>query len=264
MEKIGTVACIIQARMGSSRLPGKVLKNICEYPMLHWVVNRAAKAKLIDKLIVATSLNNSDDPIVEWCSEHDFECFRGNAYDVLDRYYQTARSYQADVIVRLTADCPLIDPALVDEVITVFFNKGVDFAANRLPPPYKRTYPIGLDIEVASFSALEKAWHHAKLSFEREHVMPYLYSVKDRFTTFILDAEKNFGDRRWTVDTPEDLEFIRALFDKLNCRINFSWREVLQILEENPELEKINADIAHKSFKDVDSRSTIESEEEKE
>jgi spore coat polysaccharide biosynthesis protein SpsF len=264
MEKIGKVVCIIQARMSSSRLPGKVLKDICGYPMLHWVVNRAAKAKLINELIVATTKDNSDDPIIEWCLKHDIKCFRGDAFDVLDRYYQTARNCRADVIVRITADCPLIDPVLIDEVITVFFNNRVDFAANRLPPPYKRTYPIGLDIEVASFSALEKAWRQARLPYEREHVMPYLYSVKDRFTTFILDAEKNYGDCRWTVDTPEDLEFIRALFNIQNCCINFTWREVLQTLEENPELENINADIAHKSFRDVDDRLTNESEEEKE
>lgn len=152
----------------------------------------------------------------------------------------------------------------MDEVITIFFEKGVDFATNRLPPPYKRTYPIGLDIEVAAFSALERAWHWAKLPFEREHVMPYLYSVKDRFSILILDAEKNYGDRRWTVDTPEDLEFIRALFNELDCCINFSWREVLLTLEEKPELEKINADVAHKSFRDVDDRSNIGLGEEKE
>ncbi len=250
--------------MDSSRLPGKVLKDICGYPMIHWVVNRAAKAKLVDELIVATTKDNSDDPIVEWCLEHDIKCFRGDAFDVLDRYYQAARNYHADVIVRLTADCPLIDSVLMDEVITVFFKNEVDFAANRLPPPYTRTYPIGLDIEVVSFSALEKAWRQARLPFEREHVMPYLYSVKDRFSTFVLDAEKNYGNRRWTVDMPEDLEFIRALFNKLNCRMNFSWREVLHTLEENPELENINADIVHKSFRDVDNRATIESEKEKE
>jgi len=264
MEKIGKVVCIIQARMDSSRLPGKVLKGICGYPMLYWVVNRAAEARLVNELIVATTKGDSDDPIVEWCLEHDIKYFRGDAFDVLDRYYQTAKYYRADVIVRLTADCPLIDPVLMDEVITVFFNKGVDFAANRLPPPYKRTYPIGLDIEVASFSALERAWRQARLPFEREHVMPFLYSVKDKFSTIILDAEKNYGNRRWTVDAPEDLEFIRALFNKLNCRLNFSWREVLQTLEENPELENINAEIVHKSFRDVDNRATIESEEEKE
>jgi len=250
--------------MDSSRLPGKVLKDICGHPMLYWVVTRAAEAKLINEIIVATTLDNSDDPIVEWCLSHNINCFRGDVFDVLDRYYQTAKKYQADVVVRLTADCPLIDPVLIDKVITIFFEKRVDFAANRLPPPYKRTYPIGLDIEIASFSALEKAWHQAKLPFEREHVMPYLYTVKDRFSTLILDAEKNYGDRRWTVDTPEDLDFIRALFDKLNCCMNFSWREVLLTLEENPGLEEINAGVTHKSFRDVDDRSIIGSGKEEE
>lgn len=264
MEKVAKVVCIIQARMDSSRLPGKVLKDICGYPMLYWVVTRASEAKLIDETIVATTLDNSDDPIVEWCLDHNVNCFRGDVFDVLDRYYQTAKKYQADVVVRLTADCPLIDPVLMDEVITVFFEKGVDFAANRLPPPYKRSYPIGLDIEVATFLALEQAWYQARLPFEREHVMPYLYSVKDRFLILILDAEKNYSDRRWTVDTPEDLKFIRALFNKLNCCINFSWHEVLLTLEENPELEEINAGVAHKSFRDVDDRSTIGSGKEKE
>lgn len=264
MEKVAKVVCIIQARMDSSRLPGKVLKDICGYPMLYWVVTRASEAKLIDETIVATTSDNSDDPIVEWCLDHNVNCFRGDVFDVLDRYYQTAKKYQADVVVRLTADCPLIDPVLMDEVITVFFEKGVDFAANRLPPPYKRSYPIGLDIEVATFLALEQAWYQARLPFEREHVMPYLYSVKDRFLILILDAEKNYSDRRWTVDTPEDLKFIRALFNKLNCCINFSWHEVLLTLEENPELEEINAGVAHKSFRDVDDRSTIGSGKEKE
>jgi len=264
MEKTSKVVCIIQARMASSRLPGKVLENICGYPMLYWVVTRAAEAKLIDEIIVATTLDNSDDSISKWCLDHKINCFRGDGFDVLDRYYQTAKNYQADVVVRLTADCPLIDPDLIDEVVSAFFEKAVDFAANRLPPPYTRTYPIGLDIEVASFSALEKAWHQASLPFEREHVMPYLYSVKDRFLTIILDAEKDYSDRRWTVDTPEDLEFIRALFNKLNCRLGFTWHEVLSILEENPELEDINAEVVHRSFLDVDDRSSIKLGEEEE
>ena len=264
MEKTSKVVCIIQARMASSRLPGKVLENICGHPMLYWVVTRAAEAKLIDEIIVATTLDNSDDPISKWCLDHNINCFRGDGFDVLDRYYQTAKNFQADVVVRLTADCPLIDPDLIDEVVSVFFEKEVDFAANRLPPPYTRSYPIGLDIEVASFSVLEKAWHQASLPFEREHVMPYLYSVKDRFSTIILDAEKDYSDRRWTVDTTEDLEFIRALFNKLNCRLGFTWREVISILEENPELADINAEVVHRSFLDVDDRSSIKLGEEEE
>ncbi|MDO9547005.1 MAG: glycosyltransferase family protein, partial [Pelolinea sp.] len=248
------IVCIIQARMRSSRLPGKVLEDICDHPMLYWVVSRAGKAKKINDLVIATTSDDSDDPIALWCKENNINCFRGDVFDVLDRYYQAANEWQAGVIVRLTADCPLIDPELIDMVIEAFFEQKVDFAANRLPPPYERTYPIGLDIEVVSFEALEKAWKRATLPFEREHVMPYLYSVKDRFKIHILDADENLGSRRWTVDTPEDIEFIRALFSNLNCQINFSWKDVLHLLDENPDLERINADVAHKSYRDVDSR----------
>lgn len=264
MEIKSRVVCIIQSRMSSTRLPGKVLKEICGHPMIYWVVKRASKAKLINKLVVATTKDKTDSCIVDWCRKNDVECFRGDAYDVLDRYYQAAKIYQADTIVRLTADCPLIDPDLIDELIEDFFNKGVDFAANRLPPPYKRTYPIGLDIEITSFSALEEAWHQARLPFEREHVMPYLYSVEGRFKTYILDAEKDYSDHRWTVDTVEDLEFVRALFSKLDCRIDFTWCEVLKTIQENPALEEINAKVDHKSYRDVDDRASLKSKKEKE
>lgn len=258
MAKKQKIICIIQARMSASRLPGKVLEDICGHPMLYWVVSRAGKAKRIDDLVIATTTDDSDDPIAIWCKENNIECFRGDAFDVLDRYYQAAKKLQADVIVRLTADCPLIDPELIDIVIEAFFERKVDFAANRLPPPYIRTYPIGLDIEVVSFEALKKAWNMATLPFEREHVMPYLYLVKGRFNTHILDADENLGSRRWTVDTPEDLKFIRALFAKMNCHINISWKEVLHFLDENPDLERINANVAHKTYRDVDSRSKFQ------
>lgn len=240
--------------MGSSRLPGKVLKEICGMPMLYWAAARAAQAKSVDEMIIATTIDSADDPIAEWALGNGIECFRGSVFDVLDRYYQAAKFYQAGIIVRLTADCPLIDPELIDELITAFQTKGADFAANRLPPPYKRTYPIGLDIEIASFSALEIAWQKAQKPFEREHVMPFLYMVKDRFSTLILDAEEDYGSRRWTVDTQQDLEFIREVYNKLNCSLHFTWRDVLAILDENPELEMINADIHHKSFLDTDGR----------
>ena len=259
MEKTSRIVCIIQARISSNRLPGKVLKEICGQPMIHWVVKRAAKSKIINDFIVATTKDNADTPIVDWCLKNDVMCFRGDAFDVLDRYYQAAKGCQADVIVRLTADCPLIDPELMDELITIFFDKAVDFAANRLPPPYKRTYPIGLDVEVASFLALEKAWYNARLPFEREHVMPYLYTANDRFSTYIHNAEKDYGDHRWTVDTFEDLEFIRALLNLLNCQINFTWRDVLKTIEENPDLEQINAGINHKSYRDFDNRTSHKS-----
>ena len=248
------VVCIIQARMGSSRLPGKVLMDICGHPMLEWVTTRVGKAERIDQLVVATTTESSDIPIVDWCAESGIRCFCGEPFDVLDRFYQAAVDVQAEVIVRITADCPLIDPEMIDEVINAFTEHRADFAANRLPLPFERKYPIGLDIEVVSFNALEMAWKNATQPFEREHVMPYFYSEEDRFNVFILDAKENHGHRRWTVDTPQDLEFIRQLTGAMDCGMDFSWRDVLKVLESKPELEKINSDVIHKTYKDVDNR----------
>ncbi len=172
---------IIQGRMNSSRLPGKVLKPIAGRPMLCHVMDRTASAETINEVIVATSDDPSDDPIELTCSREGYLCYRGSQFDVLDRFYQAASLADASVIVRITADCPLIDPGVIDRTVRAFFEQGADFAANRLPPPYKRTYPIGLDVEVCSFTALERAWNEAKLPHEREHVMPYLYDQPGRF-----------------------------------------------------------------------------------
>jgi spore coat polysaccharide biosynthesis protein SpsF len=252
------IVAIIQARMGSSRLPGKVLMDICGEPMLAWVIKRAAKATLIKQIIVATTNEVSDDAIEEFCQLNHIICFRGSSADVLDRYYQTARLYQADVIVRLTADCPLIDPTLIDDTVTAFLDTSVDFAANRLPPPFNRTYPIGLDVEVVSMAALERAWKESTVLFEREHVMPYLYEIKDRFKVLTINNDVDFGTYRWTVDTQQDLVFVRSLVEKFDCRMDFSWREAIKLLENNPELMQINAQVIHKSYTDVDSRVKVE------
>ena len=169
-----TVA-IIQARMNSSRLPGKVLQDIAGQPMLMRVLERARRAKTVDDVIVATTTDPSDDPIEAVCRERGYLIYRGSMFDVLDRYYGAARLAQADVIVRVTADCPVIDPAVIDQVVEAFHTQNADFACNRLPPPWKRTWPIGLDTEVCSFAGLERAWKEAVLPYEREHVMPFFY-----------------------------------------------------------------------------------------
>jgi spore coat polysaccharide biosynthesis protein SpsF len=257
MNETKNIVCIIQARMGSSRLPGKVLKNICDRPMLGWVVERASQSRLISKIVVATTLNSSDDPIESYCNTLGGACFRGSEFDVLDRYYKTAKAFNADIVVRLTADCPFIDAALIDETIEKLLESDLDFAANRLPPPYKRTYPIGLDTEAATFRALETAWKLAKKPFEREHVMPFLYDPQNNFKIVVLDAEKNYGSLRWTVDTPEDLEFIQAVAERFNCKLDFTWKDVLKMINDHPELAKINANIAHKSLNDVDHRANL-------
>ena len=196
---------------------------------------------------------------------------------MLDRYYQTAKQAKADVVVRITADCPVIDPALIDDVVnTVISNQSsVDFAANRLPPPWKRTYPIGLDTEVCTFTALERAWTEAKEPQYREHVMPYLYEgvqlitdsvpfgdnrslftgVSPRgYNIALLHHTADFGDYRWTVDTPEDLEFMRQVYSHFDGRDDFTWKEVLDLVHDNPELMKINSGVQHKTLKDIDKR----------
>jgi len=253
-QKDPLVVCIVQARMGSSRLPGKVMEDICGHPMLWWVATRAQMANLVNCVVVATSTNTADDEIETFCSSHGIDFFRGSEFDVLDRIYRAAITNEADIVVRLTADCPLVDPQLVDETIKTLVTHDLDFCANRLPPPYKRTYPIGLDVETARMSALSKAWMNARNKYEREHVMPYLYDPGNLFKTKILNCDPDYGNYRWTVDTSQDLLFIRSVLSRLDCQVNFNWRDVLKVIEENPELIKINAEVKHKRVDDIDKR----------
>ena len=251
----GRTVAIIQARMGSSRLPGKVMLDINGRPMLDWVITRARRAKLVDDVAVATTTDVSDDPIEAYCKAQGVPVYRGDVFDVLDRYYQAARAFHADTIVRLTADCPLLDPYVVDQTVRRFYADGADFAANRLPPPFKRTFPIGLDTEVCSFAALERAWKEANQKYQREHVMPYLYDEDGRFKVVVVNNPEDFGDQRWTVDTPEDLEFVRQVVAGFGHFDDFNWMDVLALLDRNPALLEINAQIVHKTMKDVDERS---------
>jgi spore coat polysaccharide biosynthesis protein SpsF len=249
------IVCIIQARMGSSRLPGKVLKDICGKPMLAWVVARVRQARSVKQVVVATTVDVTDDLIAAYCQANSIECYRGDVFDVLDRYYQAARQYRADVVVRVTADCPLIDPGLIDQAVQELLTRRLDFTANRLPPPFKRTYPIGLDVEVATMTALSEAWEKAEQPHEREHVMPYLYSGPAVYNTSVLNADGNFGAQRWTVDTPEDLDFIQRLTALMDCRMDFTWQEVLALVQNRPELTEINAGVRHKTMSEIDERS---------
>lgn len=258
----GTIA-IIQARMGSSRLPGKVLLDIGGRPMLAWVVERVRRAGLLDGLVVATSTEVRDDSVAAFCRERDYPCHRGSMQDVLDRYYQAARESGAGTIVRITADCPLSDPQLVDLTVDEFRRAGVDFAANRLPPPWRRTYPIGLDVEVCTFAALERAWKEADQPFQREHVMPYFYeglpaealsstmsssALSPRgFGVLLVNHDPDYGSLRWAVDTAEDLELIRRVCASFDARDDFTWQDVLALFERQPDLAKMNASVRQKS-----------------
>lgn len=248
------VVAIIQGRMASSRLPEKIMQDIEGKPMLAWVIDQARKARYIDQVVVATTMDASDDAVEEFCRAYQVDCFRGSMHDVLDRFYQAARAHQAGVVVRFTADCPLLDPRLVDEVIDAFFKTGADFAANRLPPPFHRTYPIGLDTEVASFAALERAWHEATAKHDREHVMPYLYEVEGRFKVTRVEFEKDYGWVRWTVDTADDLKLIRQMAVRLKGCPQFTWHDLLEMYLNEPGLSGINAAVQHRTMFDVDER----------
>lgn len=238
--------------MGSSRLPGKVLADVGGKPMLARVVLRARRARLIDQVIVATTTDASDDPIETYCLSMGFPCFRGDPYDVLDRYYQAAKLFKADPIVRITADCPLIDPDEIDRTVEVFLARDVDFAANRLPPPWKRTTPIGMDTEVVSFEALTRAWQEAEAKYAREHVMPYLYEQEGRFKTLLVQHDPDLGHLRLTVDTAQDLELVREIYAAFGNRDDFTLADILRLLDEKPQLLAINADVTHKGYQEVD------------
>jgi len=244
------VVAIIQARMGSTRLPGKVLKEIQGKPMLWYVVERTKKAKIVNQVIVATTTDPSDDLITSFCKTQEYPYYRGSVQDVLDRFYQAAKMYTADVIVRITSDCPLIDPGLIDLTVDALLEHDVDFTTNRLPPPFSRTYPIGLDVEVCTFAVLEKAWREASSSHEREHVMPYLYEKEGRFKVWQMNSPVDYGRLRWTVDTPADLEVIRKIFVYFSGRIDFTWLDVLELYKQEPGLFQYNEEIRQKSLYD--------------
>jgi spore coat polysaccharide biosynthesis protein SpsF len=263
------VVAIIQGRMSSSRLPGKILADIAGQPMLTRVFTRTSRARTLDEVIFATTTDPSDDPVAEYCDFSGIPFTRGSLFDVLDRYYQAALQVKADVVVRITADCPVIDSALIDDVVNTLLEDEYDFVCNRLPPPWTRTYPIGLDVEACSFKVLKKAWKDAQEPQHREHAMPYFYEgvkltrqsriletgVSSRgFNVALLHHTTDFGDYRWTVDTPEDLEFMRQVYSRFDGRDDFTWKEVLDLVHDEPELMKINEGVQHKTLKDIDKR----------
>lgn len=248
------IVAIVQGRMTSKRLPGKILLDLGGQPMLARVLQRVRRSRLIDQLVMATTVDSSDDPVAEFCRQRGYACFRGNLFDVLDRYYQAARHFNVDVVVRITADCPVIDPLEIDRTVQAFLDADVDFAANRLPPPFKRTTPIGTDTEVVKFAALERAWKEASEKYEREHVMPYFYDQPGRFKTLVLDHEPDLGHLRWTVDTPEDLEVLRQIYASFNNRDDFSTDELIEHCRLHPDWQLLNANINHNTFLDTDTR----------
>jgi len=235
---------IIQARMGSTRFPGKTLAEISGKPMLWHVVRLARAARTVNEVVVATTCVASDDPIASFCLREGIACFRGSEHDVLDRFYQASKEKKADVIVRVTADCPLIDSEVIDRVVTRFQEGGSDYASNTL----RYTYPDGLDTEVFSFVALERAWSESVKLSEREHVTPYLLGGKFRTVNVESEFPVPLGTHRWTVDYPSDLEFVRKIYAEFSGNGGFGYRDVLDLLNTRPDLAAIPAVVSNEGY----------------
>ena len=243
-----TVGAIVQARMGSTRLPGKALLDIQGMSMLARVVDRTRRARTVDRVIIATTTKAKDDPLAEHARELSVDVFRGDEEDVLDRYYQAATRHKLDVIVRITSDCPLLDPGLADDVVRPLLDPAshVNYSANTI----RRTYPRGLDVEAVPFATLERVWREATSVHERAHVFPYIYEHPDSFSMAGLADDIDRSSMRWTVDTPEDLAFVREVCLDLGTR-DFTWRDVLKVIAAKPELLRINALVRQKSAHDL-------------
>lgn len=220
--------------MGSTRLPNKVLKEICNKPVLWHVVSRVSQATLIQKVVVATTTETGDDAIEEFCIREKILVYRGSKNDVLDRYYQAACLCKADHIVRITADCPLHDPAIIDRVIKIYLERGYSYGSNT----FEYTYPDGLDVEVFSFGVLEDAWKNANLESDREHVTPYIRN-SDEVRKVNIRSPCPIPLYRLTLDTPEDFIFITKIFEGIE-KTSFSFDEVIEFLKNNPDLLCIN------------------------
>lgn len=231
---------IVQARLASTRLPGKTLVDIMGRPMLWHVVSRLRRASHLNDIVIATTTREEDKAIIRLAGESKIKCYAGSEDDVLDRYYQAASTFKADVIVRITADCPLIDPRVVDRVVQRFFAGSFDYVSNTL----ELTYPDGLDTEVFSFGALEKAWGDARRKSEREHVTPYLWKHPDKFRLANVRNDIDLSHLRWSVDQIEDLQFIREVYGRLYREGElFYMEDVLELLRKYPDLKQINQGI---------------------
>ena len=235
-----TLLALLQARTSSTRLPGKVMKPILGVPMILRHIERLKRARLLEHLMVVTSGDASDDALAALCASGGIPCFRGSLDDVLDRFYQAARPLAPDTVVRLTGDCPLADPEVVDGTIAFFREGGYDYVSNALHP----TFPDGLDVEVMRFSCLEAAWRDARLKSEREHVTPYVYNHPEHFRIGHYKQATDLSRLRWTVDQPEDFVLVEGIYSALYPqKQDFSTADILALLEQRRELAEVNASV---------------------
>ena len=242
------VVAFIQARLRSTRLPGKVLRDLGGEPMLARVLHRTARAKNLDSVVVATTTQTADDAIAQLSEVSGWDCYRGNHDDVLDRYYQAARQFHADAVVRITSDCPLTDPGIVDIVVKAFLDRqpDVDYVNNSTALTELR-FPRGLDTEVIRIDALERAWREDSNPKWREHVSPYIYRNPDLFRIYGVSNNEDYSWMRWTVDTYEDLVLIRNVYEHFG-HDKFTWRQVLDLMAQRPDWQGINRGVEQKTI----------------
>ncbi|HEY7098199.1 MAG TPA: glycosyltransferase family protein [Terriglobales bacterium] len=238
------IVVIIQARMGSTRLPGKVMRDLGGDTVLARVVQRVRRIGLIDHVVIATTKDRRDDIIANECQRLDVDCFRGEELNVLDRYYQAAQVARADAIVRITSDCPLIEPEVSEKIIQVFLDRKPDYVSNTLT----RSYPRGLDTEIVTSEALCRAWREAKRDYQRVHVTPYIYENPELFVIEQIVNESDCSEYRWTLDTAEDLAFLRTVYERMGEFDQIYWRDLLELLEREPELTELNSHIRMKAL----------------
>jgi spore coat polysaccharide biosynthesis protein SpsF len=232
------IAAVLQARVSSRRLPGKILKPILGVPMILRQIERIRRSRLIDRLVLATSTDQTDDALAELCKKNNVDCFRGSLEDVLDRFYQAARSHSPECVVRLTGDCPLTDPAVIDDTLRFMSEGHFDFATNAL----ECTFPDGLDVEAMRYASLEEAWKNARLPSEREHVTPYLYQHPEHFKIGIFKNKTDLSAWRWTVDEPADFELVEKIYAELYpLNPAFTTADVLAWFDRHPEMRMLNS-----------------------
>ncbi len=240
------IVALVQARMGSIRLPNKVMKPIAGVPMIELLLSRLSRSKKLDQILVATSVDERNQPLVSHVNKLGYACETGSENDVLDRFVQAARTHRADIVVRITGDCPLVDPDLVDECIRRFNVSGVDYFSNIAPP----TYPDGLDIEVFTLKALEQANRESRKPYDHEHVTPYLRESK-LFKTASMQHSQDLSALRWTVDEQVDFAVIENVFQYFHPRLDFSWGEVLNLYQQQPDIFKINCNLSRNQGADM-------------
>jgi spore coat polysaccharide biosynthesis protein SpsF len=241
------VVALIQARMGSTRLPGKSLKEVMGKPLLGYLVERVRRCKKLNDIVIATTDSPVDDCLARFARNENLSFFRGSEIDVLDRFYQAATLFKADVVVRITGDCPLIDPVVVDEAISYFLDQYplYDYVNNIAP----RRYPRGMDTEVFTYQALLETWKRAGSNSEREHVTPFIYLHPELFRLGHVSCKEDLSSHRWTVDTPEDFALVKKILEYLYPKNpEFTIQDILRALCKNPEWVQINAHIQQKSL----------------